>query len=79
MLKALESPRLFGIATDVTDPEPLPTGHPLWSHPKCIITPHLSGDTEGQYDIATDILMENVRRMEAGEDLINIIDLEKGY
>ena len=64
---------------DVTEPEPLPTGHPLWSHPKCIITPHLSGDTEGQFDIATDILLENVRRMEAGEGLVNLIDIKRGY
>jgi phosphoglycerate dehydrogenase-like enzyme len=79
LLRALDSQKFFGAAIDVTDPEPLPPNHPLWSHPKCVITPHLSGDTEGQYDIATDILLENVRRMEAGEQLVNLIDLEKGY
>jgi phosphoglycerate dehydrogenase-like enzyme len=79
LLKALNSPRLFGAAIDVTDPEPLPPSHALWSHPKIIITPHLSGDTEGQYDIATDILLENIRRLEASEELINLIDLGKGY
>lgn len=63
----------------MTDPEPLPPGHPLWSHPKCVVTPHLSGDTEGQYEIATDIMLENARRLEAGERLVNLVDIDKGY
>lgn len=79
LLKALDSPRLFAACLDVTSPEPLPTGHPLWSHPKAVITPHLSGDTEGEFDIATDILLENVRRLEAGERVINQLEIERGY
>jgi phosphoglycerate dehydrogenase-like enzyme len=63
----------------VTDPEPLPTGHALWSHPKCIITPHLSGDTEGEFDIAADILLENVARIERGEGPVNVVDVQRGY
>jgi len=42
LLAELESTRLFA-ALDVTDPEPLPTGHPLWSAPQCIIVPHVAG------------------------------------
>ena len=63
----------------MTDPEPLPDAHPLWSHPKCIITPHLSGDTEGEFDIAADILLENVGRIDKGERPVNQVDVKRGY
>jgi len=70
---------LFGAALDVTDPEPLPDNHPLWTHPKVIITPHVSGNTEGEMDIACDILLENVRRLEMGEGVVNEVDFGRGY
>jgi phosphoglycerate dehydrogenase-like enzyme len=70
---------LFGAALDVTDPEPLPDNHPLWTHPKVVITPHVSGNTEGEMDIACDILVENVRRLEAGEGVVNEVDFGRGY
>lgn len=80
LLTALDAPNgLFGAAIDVTDPEPLPDGHPLFTHPKCIVTPHLSGDTEGEFDIATDIAMENAERIRRGEKVYNLIDPTKGY
>lgn len=79
LIKALDSGRLLGAAIDVTDPEPLPQGHPLWTHPRCIVTPHLSGDTEGEFDIATDIAIENLTRLAEGRELVNLIDPEKGY
>lgn len=63
----------------MTDPEPLPDKHPLWSHHKCIITPHLSGDTEGEFDIAADILLENVARIERGEKPVNQVNVQRGY
>ncbi|WVQ72853.1 hypothetical protein IAR50_002414 [Cryptococcus sp. DSM 104548] len=70
---------LFAAHLDVTDPEPLPAGHPLWSHRKATITPHLTGDTEGEYDIAVDILIANVKNLAVGEGLYNVVDFEKGY
>jgi phosphoglycerate dehydrogenase-like enzyme len=70
---------LFGAALDVTDPEPLPDNHPLWTHPKVVITPHVSGNTEGEMDIACDILLENVRRLEEGEGVVNEVDFGRGY
>jgi phosphoglycerate dehydrogenase-like enzyme len=80
LLTALDAPNgLFGAAVDVTDPEPLPDGHALWTHPKCIVTPHLSGDTEGEFDIATDILIENAKRLDKGEKVVNLIDYARGY
>jgi phosphoglycerate dehydrogenase-like enzyme len=63
----------------VTDPEPLPDNHPLWTHPKVVITPHVSGNTEGEMDIACDILVENVRRMEEGQGVVNEVDFGRGY
>jgi phosphoglycerate dehydrogenase-like enzyme len=70
---------LFGAAIDVTDPEPLPDRHPLWTHDRCIVTPHASGDTEGEFEIATDIAIENARRIRAGEEVLNRVDLVRGY
>ena len=68
-----------GAALDVTDPEPLPEGHPLWELPNCLITPH-TGNTE---DMAVPLLSariaENVRRFAAGEDLVGTVDPALGY
>lgn len=80
LITALDKPDgLFGAALDVTDPEPLPDNHPLWSHPKVIITPHQSGNTEGEMDIAAEICLENVKRIEKGESLVNQVDFTRGY
>ena len=46
LVKALDSRRLAGVGLDVTDPEPLPKGHPLWKFPNVIITPHVSGGSD---------------------------------
>jgi phosphoglycerate dehydrogenase-like enzyme len=64
---------------DVTDPEPLPDNHPLWTHPKVVITPHVSGNTEGEMDIAVEILVENMRRLGDGEGVVNEVDFGRGY
>lgn len=64
---------------DVTDPEPLPDNHPLWTHPKVVVTPHVSGNTEGEMDIAVEILVENMKRLEAGEGVVNEVDFRRGY
>lgn len=76
---ALRDDVIGGAALDVTAPEPLPEGHPLWALPNCIITPH-TGNTE---DMAKPLLSEritaNVRRFAAGEPLIGPIDPDLGY
>ena len=68
-----------GAALDVTDPEPLPEGHPLWELPNCLITPH-TGNTE---DMAVPLLSEritdNIRRYAAGEELLGGVDPGLGY
>ena len=68
---ALQTNELRGAALDVTDPEPLPDGHPLWSHDNCLITPHNAGHTPRYWDRMADIIAENVDRLETDEPLRN--------
>jgi phosphoglycerate dehydrogenase-like enzyme len=65
-------------ALDVTDPEPLPVGHPLWSAPNCLITPHVGGSTPEFIYRAFRFGVEQVRRYVAGEPLENVVT-EAGY
>jgi phosphoglycerate dehydrogenase-like enzyme len=76
---ALETGEIGGAALDVTDPEPLPTGHPLWSMPNCIITPHVGNTAEMVPPLLALRITENVRRFARGEQLIGIVDLAVGY
>ena len=76
---ALEAGEIGGAALDVTDPEPLPTGHPLWSLPNCIITPHVGNTAEMVPPLLAVRIAENVRRFAAGEQLIGIVDRAVGY
>jgi phosphoglycerate dehydrogenase-like enzyme len=78
LVEALESGRLAGAGLDVTDPEPLPSDHPLWQMPNVIITPHVSwaGADRRLHNM---LLRENIRRYLAGERLLNVVDPERGY
>lgn len=73
--EALNSGHIWGAALDVTDPEPLPAGHPLWSNPRCTITPHASGTTFGQLEATENlvcrIVCENISRYIKGDELKN--------
>jgi phosphoglycerate dehydrogenase-like enzyme len=64
VLEALRSNRLRGAALDVTDPEPLPEDHPLWTFGNVMITPHNAGHTPNYYERLAEILAENLRRVE---------------
>ena len=79
LLAALESGRIAGAGLDVTDPEPLPEGHPLWRMPRVIITPHISARTEGSSERRWLLVRENLRRYVAGEPLLSVVDIGKGY
>ena len=68
-----------GAALDVTTPEPLPKGHPLWKAPNCIIAPHISGIHRGYMDRSFQVLEENLDRQARGEKLINVVDRKRGY
>ncbi len=77
LLEALQTHRLRA-ALDVTDPEPLPAGHPLWSAPNCLITPHVAGSTPEFIHRAFRFGAAQVRRLLAGEPLQNVVD-SAGY
>lgn len=79
LIKALEEGKLRGSALDVTDPEPLPAGNPLWKAPNTLITPHISGNTTHYIDRSFQVLETNLERRANGESLINVIDKRKGY
>ena len=63
----------IGAALDVTDPEPLPSGHPLWSMPNVLLTPHVAGSVSGTFRRAYALVGDQVRRYVAGEPLINVV------
>ena len=76
---ALENNVIGGAALDVTDPEPLPSGHPLWTMPNCIITPHVGNTPEMAIPLLSARITENVARYLAGEPLIGLVDVRHGY
>lgn len=79
LLAALREGRLAGAGLDVTDPEPLPEDHPLWKEPRVIITPHVAGDAELTDERAWALVLENLRRFDRGEPLLNVVDVSVGY
>lgn len=76
---ALQHNLIGGAALDVTDPEPLPSGHPLWSLPNCIITPHIGNTPEMAVPLLSERITTNVRLFAQGEPLIGMVDVELGY
>lgn len=64
---------------DVTDPEPLPDGHPLWELDNCVITPHVGNTPEMGLPLIADRVRVNVGRWIAGDELIGPVDVGAGY
>ena len=79
LVRALQGGWISSAALDVTDPEPLPPEHPLWTLPNVIITPHLAGATDRLWPRQLDLLQENLRRYLARELLLNVVDKKRGY
>ncbi len=79
LIDALRSERIGGAALDVTDPEPLPDGHPLWKLPNCLITPHTADTEEMTRPLLAARIAENVRRLARGEKLVGRVDPDLGY
>jgi phosphoglycerate dehydrogenase-like enzyme len=79
LVAALEDGRLGGAGLDVTDPEPLPSAHPLWRAPNVIITPHVAAGLEGNEEPRWLLARENLRRYAAGGKLLSEADVKKGY
>lgn len=65
--------RRLRAALDVTDPEPLPEGHPLWSAPGLLLTPHVAGSTEGAWERAWAVARDQLHRYAAGRPLTNVV------
>ncbi len=77
LLEALDSGHLSGATLDVFDTEPLSEGHPFWGHPKITVTPHIAGVTLPHS--AAERVAANIRRLQKGEPLADVVDLEAGY
>ena len=79
LVVALRAGIIGGAGLDVTDPEPLPADHPLWSMPNCIITPHVGNTPEMAMPLLYERITTNVRRYADDDELIGLIDVEAGY
>jgi phosphoglycerate dehydrogenase-like enzyme len=79
LVEALREGVIGGAGLEVTDPEPLPDGHPLWSLPNCIITPHTGTTPAMARPLLAERVRHNVRRFGLGEPLIGPVDLDAGY
>jgi D-2-hydroxyacid dehydrogenase (NADP+) len=79
LMKALDEKRLAGAGLDVTNPEPLPKGHPLWKFDNVVITPHIAGQSDVVPGRRMALVKENIRRFLAGKPMLNVVDKQKGY
>jgi phosphoglycerate dehydrogenase-like enzyme len=79
LVAALASGHIAGAALDVTASEPPPPDSPLWEHPQVLLTPHVSAESAQLQRRRQDIMNDNLGRYIAGEPLLNVCDLEKGY
>ena len=79
LVRALDGKRLSGAGLDVTDPEPLPKGHPLWKFDNVVVTPHIAGRSDKDRGRMIGTLRENIRRFAEGQPLLNVVDKQKGY
>ena len=77
LLAALASGQIGDAVLDVTDPEPLPPLHPFWRHPRIQLTPHIASMTQPLS--AVEVVLDNLRRFEAGESMVGLVDRARGY
>ena len=78
--KALIHGEIAGAALDVYEVEPLPTNHPLWDAPNIIMTPHVAAQGGENIDERRyEIILENMRRFQEKENLLNIVDKANWY
>lgn len=79
LVKALDAKRLAGAGLDVTNPEPLPKGHPLWRFENVVITAHSAGQSDRVQERIMALVKENIARFVDGQPLLNVVDKQKGY
>ncbi|WP_207539918.1 2-hydroxyacid dehydrogenase [Sabulicella rubraurantiaca] len=77
LLEALDSGHVAAAALDVFEPEPLPADHPFWRHPRVLVWPHAASITIPRS--AAPQVIENIRRLREGRELINLVDFSAGY
>lgn len=79
LIAALAAKQIGGACLDVTDPEPLPDGHPLWGRANVIITPHVANPWAGHFGPLKQRVQENVQRFVLGRPLLGLVDPKRGY
>jgi phosphoglycerate dehydrogenase-like enzyme len=79
LVAALKDGKITGAGLDVTDPDPLPKGHPLWDVPNVVITPHTAATSELKEERGWILMRENMRRYVAGEKMYSVVDVKRGY
>ena len=77
LLAALDAGQIGHATLDVFRVEPLPQDHPFWTHPRVTVTPHIAADTRAL--TASKVIAENIRRGEAGEPFLHLVDRARGY
>ena len=77
LLSALDTGQVGHATLDVFRVEPLPADHAYWTHPKVTVTPHIASETRP--DTASEVIAENIRRGEAGEPFLHLVDRTRGY
>ena len=77
LITALDSGMLSAAVLDVAEPEPLPAGHPFWSHPRILLTPHIASTTKPE--TAVDYVLDTIARHRRGEELPGLVDRNRGY
>ncbi len=79
LIEALRRRAIAGAALDVAEREPLPPDSPLWTLDNVFITPHISAASESLWERQTELLLENLARWFSGRELLNPVELERGY
>jgi phosphoglycerate dehydrogenase-like enzyme len=76
---ALDNGTVARASLDTVEPEPLPEGHWMYTHPRVRLSPHISWSMPGAWDIMFDTFVDNLRRYRAGEPLRGVVDIAAGY
>ena len=79
LVAALADGSIAGAALDVTEPEPLPDGHPLWTEPRCLITPHSADTPEMTAPLLAERIRLNVRAFLGDGRFVGVVDPQRGY
>ena len=79
LVEALNEQQILGAGLDVTEPEPLPPNHPLWSAKNVLITPHVSAATQITIERRVNVFIDLLKRYTSGLEMYNIVDFDAGY